>query len=162
MNRLLQLFNWKIQSISQIFYISVCSTLQFTVVILMLVFLRSICPVLNAAFDLFASRHRQKLEKIKLNQLIVVEDLSGSILHFWVAFWKLAQFFTRPYYVDLGLEPKNSRSPRCAFWRAPGVSPACPWSTPWRPQIFGLRAKIDLVSSDKDLCQFLECYSKVK
>ena len=92
----------------------------------MLVFLSSICPVLNAAFDLFASRHRQKLEKIKLNQLIVVEDLSGSILHFWVAFWKLAQFFTRPYYVDLGLEPKNSRSPRCA----PVCLLACPRHVP--------------------------------
>ena len=39
---------------------------------------------------------------------------------------------------------------------------ARPWSTPWRPQIFGLRAKIYLVLSNKDLCQFLERYSKVK
>ena len=64
MNRSLQAFGRKIQSIFQIFHISVGNTLQFTVVILMLVFLSSICPVLDAAFDLFASRHCQKVQKM--------------------------------------------------------------------------------------------------
>ena len=61
MDKLLQGFGRKISSVFQIFDISVCSTLQFTVVILILVFLSSLCPVLDAAFDLFQSRHRRKL-----------------------------------------------------------------------------------------------------
>ena len=57
---------------------------------------------------------------------LIVEDLSGLILHFWVAFWKLAQFFIRPYYIDSGPEPKNSKSPGCA----PGDLQACPRHVP--------------------------------
>ena len=60
----LQGFGRKIQSISQIFHLLLCSTLQLTVVIPILVFLSSICPVLGAAFDLFSSRRRPKLREI--------------------------------------------------------------------------------------------------
>ena len=64
MDRSLQRFGRKIESISQIFDILVRTTFQCTIVILILVFLSSICLVLDAAFDLFARRHRQKMLEI--------------------------------------------------------------------------------------------------
>ena len=61
---LLQGFDRTVWSISQIFDTLVCTTLQYGFVMLILVFLTSIYAVLDAAFDLFASRHRQKLYEI--------------------------------------------------------------------------------------------------
>ena len=61
---LLQGFDRTVWSISQIFDTLVCTTPQYRFVMLILVFLTSIYAVLDAAFDLFASRHRQKLYEI--------------------------------------------------------------------------------------------------
>ena len=45
-----------------------CTALLHGVLIPILVFLSSICPVLDAAFDLFASRHSPRLYKITSNE----------------------------------------------------------------------------------------------
>ena len=60
----LQGFDRTIWPISQIFDTLLCTTRQYGFVMLILVILSSIHAVLDAAFDLFASRHSPKLYKI--------------------------------------------------------------------------------------------------
>ena len=68
MDRWLQGFDRKISSISQIFDTLVCTTRQYGFVMLILLFLTSIHDVLDAAFDLFASRHTPRLYTITSNE----------------------------------------------------------------------------------------------
>ena len=60
--------------------------------------------------------------------MIVVGDLSEKILHFWVAFWKLAETLIIQHSIDFCAEPKNFGS----FWCAPG--PVC-WGQPTTPRL---------------------------